>query len=484
MTAAFSTPPPPTRLRDRLLSAVRGARDRSAPEPLALAQQIRAAPYNPCRMRLLKGVRPAPAGPDRQLEPPPAAAPAAPEIDRAAARPLLRPAHAIPILWLIAVYAALNYGLIGLTLPAGVSFYGVQPALWLSVGLVAWLAGRALRVPAAPRDSSVVVAGLLMGGVSVAILLLLGLAFGFGQSPYSHGLLPMLGNLLYGLSGVVSSELLRGYLTAVLGRGRAIRALAIPTVLLAAVSLPAAQYAALAGLQSGVQFSGERLLPALSEGLLASFLALSGGPAASLAYRGLIEVFEWASPILPSTDWIITAFAGTLVPVLGLVTIQDLFAPEAQPQAAGQPAPERESVAGILSWVLVGIVGVGLIWFNTGAFGYTPTLLSGPSMNPTLWAGDIVIVKEVPVEEIAVGDIIKFWQEGRYVIHRVIRIEQTEAGVVITTQGDNVNAPDFPVTEEYIKGKVVLVLPKVGYVSIAARWVIEWIGAGAARLRG
>jgi signal peptidase len=228
------------------------------------------------------------------------------------------------------------------------------------------------------------------------------------------------------------------------------------------LNVPLARWAEAADAPGLGRLAGEVLLPGFSENLLASFLSLAGGPAPALAYRAVLHSFEWLSPILPRLPWAATAFIGVLGPALGLALAQRALQPRADGErgARGLPLP------------ILGLAAVALLWFNVGLFGVQPTLVSGVSMEPALQAGDIVIVRQVPAEQIAVGDVIRFRHEGVHVVHRVVEIQETQEGWVFVTRGDANDVLDPPLTEDRVEGVVVAVIPKVGWVAIAARQLI------------
>ena len=98
-------------------------------------------------------------------------------------------------------------------------------------------------------------------------------------------------------------------------------------------------------------------------------------------------------------------------------------------------------------------------------------VLSG-SMLPTIQIKDIVVTKKIPESRLEVGDIITFispdprWG-GISVTHRIIDIYYDEATGTHTykTKGDANNIADaVPVPNEKILGKVILKIPKLGYI--------------------
>jgi signal peptidase len=97
--------------------------------------------------------------------------------------------------------------------------------------------------------------------------------------------------------------------------------------------------------QQVLALAGGRLLPLLSEGLLAALLVWLGGPLPAMAYRAVWLLFEWLSPILPNLNWLWTAFIGTLVPLVGFFYLQNSLTAEATPgQEDQKPAAQSASL--------------------------------------------------------------------------------------------------------------------------------------------
>ena len=98
-------------------------------------------------------------------------------------------------------------------------------------------------------------------------------------------------------------------------------------------------------------------------------------------------------------------------------------------------------------------------------------VLSG-SMLPTIKIKDVVVTKKIPEERLAVGDIITFISPdsrfcGISITHRIIdKIYDEKQGIyTYRTQGDNNNVADsVPVANSNILGKVILKIPKLGYI--------------------
>lgn len=107
-------------------------------------------------------------------------------------------------------------------------------------------------------------------------------------------------------------------------------------------------------------------------------------------------------------------------------------------------------------------------------FGMTPLIVDGDSMYDTIHKGDIIIVRKTDPAEIAVGDVISYFDpeaknENAVTTHRVIKIEEKDGVRFFYTQGDNKeNSPD--------------ILPK-HQDDIVGVWMgTRFAGAGAAAL--
>lgn len=96
-------------------------------------------------------------------------------------------------------------------------------------------------------------------------------------------------------------------------------------------------------------------------------------------------------------------------------------------------------------------------------------IMSG-SMEPNIHIKDGIIVKRMEDSQYKVGDVITFYPDDDYyrgtsITHRIIDQERVEGKLVFHTKGDNNSKADsFVVLSNEIRGKVILILPKIGYV--------------------
>jgi signal peptidase I len=83
---------------------------------------------------------------------------------------------------------------------------------------------------------------------------------------------------------------------------------------------------------------------------------------------------------------------------------------------------------------------------------------TGWSMLPSVLPGDTLMVERVSGDQVRIGDVVLVGREGRLCAHRVVsRSENTENPLWIT-QGDAMVAPDRPVNENELLGRVSYVI--------------------------
>ena len=86
--------------------------------------------------------------------------------------------------------------------------------------------------------------------------------------------------------------------------------------------------------------------------------------------------------------------------------------------------------------------------------------------------GDVAVTRQVPPEEVVVGDVIRFRDGSFFTIHRVVEIQNDGGEITFTTRGDTNDKNDPPVPGRDLQGKVILTVPKIGWVSIGVRELI------------
>jgi signal peptidase len=372
----------------------------------------------------------------------------------------------ITIALLAGIYLALNLGL-AKVIGGFVGNYLFTPLLWLIIGAVAIFLPR-YRTAAKLKDrGSIIQLALIVGFFQMVLLIIGGLFAGFGKSPYSFTPTGIATNLLFVAAMLFGMEFSRAWLVNHLAKKHVFLALAFVAIIYTLLSVPLAQLTGIKLQVSSIDFVNSTFLPSLAESLLATFLALLAGPVPALLYRGILQAFWWFSPVLPDLPWMFKGLIGTALPIVGLVLINSLYSPQTGPKKG-----RRAESGSITGWIITTVAAVGIIWFTVGLFPFQPALVGSGSMEPKMYPGDVVIIAKVPADNIVVGDVIQFRvPEGITVMHRVIKIQETESGgKTFITKGDANDEPDSePVIPDNVVGKAVMTIPKVGWASVAVK---------------
>ena len=123
-----------------------------------------------------------------------------------------------------------------------------------------------------------------------------------------------------------------------------------------------------------------------------------------------------------------------------------------------------------LFYFLLILVGFFTITSNTTIFGrYKSLLVRSGSMEPTIMTGDVILIKAM--EEYIEKDVVTFKEQGeRIVTHRILKETEKEGSVEFITKGDANRSIDNDIVKpENIMGKVIFVVPKLGFLATFVR---------------
>lgn len=121
--------------------------------------------------------------------------------------------------------------------------------------------------------------------------------------------------------------------------------------------------------------------------------------------------------------------------------------------------------------------------------------VTGTSMLPAIWPGDILLISGRNIEEARPGDVVLFGRQGRLVAHRVVEVRsplsevrsrKSEALIPareFVTRGDSMGQNDAPVRGEELLGRVLAIqrgsrrlTPRLSWWAHAASWVLARSG--------
>jgi len=140
---------------------------------------------------------------------------------------------------------------------------------------------------------------------------------------------------------------------------------------------------------------------------------------------------------------------------------------------------------GIIKDIIIVIACVAVIWIGlTAYFGAQNPfyVVSSGSMYPELAMYDIIVISgHVSFDDVKIGDIIVFDRpkdHSKVIVHRVVAVVDDDP-LTLRTKGDNnqnsIVGTDYPITSEEYIGKVVYVVPQVGFITKILQPPINYI---------
>jgi len=122
-----------------------------------------------------------------------------------------------------------------------------------------------------------------------------------------------------------------------------------------------------------------------------------------------------------------------------------------------------EIIKKVLNVAVYGAGIMALLLMIPKLFKVEPSIVLSGSMEPTIMVGDVIYTKHNTASAYQVGDIVVFRYENasKPSAHKIIAINEDG----IHTKGDNNENEDMvPLTPEQIDGRVVFIVPKIGYI--------------------
>jgi len=142
----------------------------------------------------------------------------------------------------------------------------------------------------------------------------------------------------------------------------------------------------------------------------------------------------------------------------------------------------KEEIGETFRYILIGLILAVVLNFGLGqVLGAERPVMAvvSSSMEPTLYRGDLVVIKGVNPDDIQVGDIIVYYNRFKHipVVHRVVDIQIIDGKRYFITKGDNDFTNPLPdqdpraglaplLSDDDIRGRVIFWIPKLGLVKV------------------
>lgn len=350
----------------------------------------------------------------------------------------------------------------------GVTYtYIIKPIIWFCITIIVYKMPNLKSKSKIKHRKSIYLWAGYFGLLYICITVFAGFFDGLGKSPYSHTIQGIITNLIFVGSALIGREFIRSYLVNSFTQKENYLVFIIIALLMTITNLSINKYIEVKSLQDIVKFMAQYFVPEISNSIFATYLVYLGGPWASIVYLGIIQGFQWFSPILPNLKWIITALIGCLIPVFFLMYFKSLYS-----NLTKELSKRQQDNEGLLSWIITSMISIGIIWFAVGVFPIYPSVIATGSMEPMIKPGDIILVEKITdtdsINNLNISDVIQFKRDGILISHRIIEIKNDKnEGILFRTKGDNNSTPDLDLVKpQDIKGTIKYTIPKIGWLTL------------------
>lgn len=207
------------------------------------------------------------------------------------------------------------------------------------------------------------------------------------------------------------------------------------------------------------------IIPTIIKNCVLGYVSYNFGYIVPIIYRLIFEMYIIVMPIIPDVGNYINCVLLILTPFVFYLLCNSILN-----KGDDVKIDKRKELFNNIVFIAIALLLCALI---SGIFRYKLVSIGSESMSPSINKGDAVIIASYKNEsDINIDDIIYFRSEdnNKYIVHRVIN--KNEEGYI--TKGDSNNAEDsFVVPYNNIRGKVVKVIPYIGYPSIKIQELIS-----------
>ena len=296
------------------------------------------------------------------------------------------------------------------------------------------------------------------------VLLASGLFLTFGHNPYSNTFTGILLNLYSMGLVMVCIEYIRYKLINNVYKKDKILILILIVVTFTLKDIPIKQIINSPSIYYIFKVLFTIIIPSVVKNILFTYMAMYSDYKPAIVYQLIVYFIQWIPPILPNAPWIYNSVIDILFPlVLLLYCIYEISSRDKIHIYKYQNPIKPTGLIPLTSGVVL------VIWFAIGIFPIKPLGIASGSMEPKLHIGDLVFIKKCNANDVKIDDIIEYQRNDFSVIHRVIDKYQKDGVTFFITKGDNNSNKDSdPISEVYLKGKVIGRIP---YLAMPTIWI-------------
>ena len=289
----------------------------------------------------------------------------------------------------------------------------------------------------------------------------IGIFIGFLSNSYSLKITSIIKHLIPAIIFIITTELVR--YTVISANKDKKYPIVVITILIILLELLMTINAYKTNTFEGIfKLIASSLIPLSVKHYMLSYLSYSTGIKSPIIYRLILDLYIYIAPIFPN-------FGEALQSIINIIFNIIIYLSNYQIVNERQyKEPEFKTKKFDVTDLAYTIIIVFVVCLASGKMRYSIISIGSGSMSPTFNKGDAVVLDQKPAKNnIKKQDIIVFENHGKLTIHRIIRIEEKNNETYYYTKGDANNVEDnVELTYEDVKGKLLFIVPYVGYPHI------------------
>ena len=211
------------------------------------------------------------------------------------------------------------------------------------------------------------------------------------------------------------------------------------------------------------------LLPSITFNISATYINMKVGYMPVIIYLLIFSLYQYVVPIVPNPSEYLKAIIDFILPILILFKVRKIVNKYSDEDKEIDRNYKKSAIILLIIPIILTII---IIYFVSGYFKYYALAIASGSMNPIFDRGSVVITEQVNEKydnynKLKEGEIIAFKAEKNIVVHRLIRIVNTDNEVYYYTKGDaNKKEDDYLIKKENIIGIVKFTIPYIVYPTV------------------
>ena len=297
-----------------------------------------------------------------------------------------------------------------------------------------------------------------------AITYFFGFFTGFYYSTYSKSILGIIRNIIFALIIIFSIENIREDLIKNHAYHKSI--VYITPIICCLLELPSlVSFKVLTSKVDVFYAFLVLMLPSITKNIVLTFITFKSNKRSSITYQLLKTIPLYLLPTFPNFGEFLEIVINMLLPVIVLVLVLNITDIKFDKIKNSRALAYNNILTKVLNTIMVLIILI-VIYFTCGLFRYYSLAIGSSSMKGTINKGDVVIIDK-RYKSIKKKDVIAFKEQGKIVVHRVVKVRHDSVTPSYKTKGDfNKNVDSWIVKKDAIVGKEVLRIRWIGWPTV------------------